>query len=138
MMIHSIKIFELFPSLDFGYTVTSSLFTMYICSSVTKEWHHKPATESKYNECKLVHIANGWVYMMNEESLVPCNNYTFSLQFFFVEKILKIQIFFNKSVDYYFFFKKSWFYSLRKNSFALLDYFRILANLLFTIQPWIN
>ena len=68
MMIHSIKIFELFPSLDFGYTVTSSLFTMYICSSVTKEWHHKPATESKYNECKLVHIANGWVYM-NEESL---------------------------------------------------------------------
>ena len=25
-----IKIFELFPSLDFGYTVTSSLFTMYV------------------------------------------------------------------------------------------------------------
>ena len=40
----------------------------HVCSSVTKEWHHKPATESKYNECKLVHIANGWVYM-NEESL---------------------------------------------------------------------
>ena len=59
----------------------------HVCSSVTKEWHHKPATESKYNECKLVHIANGWVYM-NEDSLVwvPCNNYMFSLQFFLKKK----------------------------------------------------